>query len=356
MPKMENGGKLRQIPLDQIIVTDNVRTDYTDIEELAASIEMVGQLEPVLVKHIGKNSDTQLDEYELVAGYRRRLAHILLKEKGNGYTSIDAIIVQGDKLTIQLVENLQRADLTPKDREAGICQLAQSGISNKEIAARLSKSEPFVSRNLAAHKVRSSLVQAVMEQIKSTDSMEDAGVWLQAINDLSTQALCEIQGVKKGALIAISKKLIDGGGTVACARQLMREYNAPRKEPAQAPAKETKTDDVEEPSSDDSIDPLVDEENTLDTEDGASVDTELYKKLTAGDTAPKSPPAKKSSQPPARTLEEPPHKQVSLNSVQVVIRDYIEKISKNEAGYEFEYKTDAAYEIWSLLLEELAEA
>jgi len=355
MPKLETAGKLRQIPVDQIIENGNVRTDYADIEELAASIESVGQLEPVLVKPPVKNNDTGLDEFELVAGFRRRRAFLYLKSKGQGFTLMDAVIVSGDKLTLQLVENLQRSDLSPMDREAGIYQLSKAGVSNKEIAARLSKSEPFVSRNLGAYKVRTILVQAATADIKADESGSDddaiirrdaAKQWLADINGLSTQALCEIQSVKKDALIPISKRLIAGGGTVACARRLVQELSFQKKPPA-ATAVETETLDISMDGSGDNVEPLMD-------------DAVLAESGDAGEAAPPEPAVKPQSgkkapaQPPARTLEEPPHKKVNLNSVQVVIRNYIETISKKEAGYEFEYKTDAAYEIWSLLLAELA--
>ena|GEM_PF-769194 len=368
MPKMENAGKLRQIPIDQIVVTDNVRTEFQDIEELAASIQTVGLIEPIIVKALGKNDESGLDEFELVAGDRRRRAFLYLREKGESYTMIDAIVTTGDKLTLQLVENLQRSDLIPRDREAGIFKLSQNGVSNKEIAARLSKGEPFVSRNLAAYKVRLVLQKASVAEVTRLENAEKtwgdnpppgaidelyaAKQWLVDINELSTQALCEIQGVKKDALVPISKRLIAGGGTVSCARQLMKEYNAPRKEPALVPAEEAPPEDTEADAplaSGDDIDPLAGDDGV---ENAAG---EGEPSLPAPTSSPKAPPSKKAgAQAPARELIEPPHKMVNLNSVQVVIRDYIKKVSEGQAGYEFEYKTDAAYEIWSLLLSELA--
>jgi ParB/RepB/Spo0J family partition protein len=355
MPKMENAGKLRQIPIDQIIENENVRTEYADIEELAASIKAVGQLEPVLVKSLGKNKKTQLEEFDLIAGFRRRRAFQYLKDNGDGFTMIDAVVVSGDKLTLQLVENLQRSDLTPRDREAGIYQLNRAGVNNKEIAARLSKSDAFVSRNIGAYKVRSHLVKAATEELERCEEKGDktkidaTKKWLDDINELSTQALCEIQGIKKDILIPISKRLIAGGGTVACARQLVRDYNAPKKEPPPAPEetapKETESEpDVSMGGGD--IDPLSESTTEGDGEAGEGEPTK---------TTPKAPSTKQTStQPPVRVLEEPPHKNVDLNSVQRVIQTYIDKVGDLESGYSYEFKTNAAYEIWSLLLAELA--
>jgi hypothetical protein len=107
------------------------------------------------------------------------------------------------------------------------------------------------------------------------------------------------------------------------------------------------------------IDPLMNEDSIA-AETAEPADS-TFEKLTGGDTVDarnlgdtKTAPAKKSGTPPARVLEEPPHKKVDLNSVQSVLQKYIDQIEKTEAGYIFEYKTDAAYEIWSLLLAELA--
>jgi len=340
MPKLENAGRFRQIPLDRIIVGENVRTDYSDIEELADSILAVGQLEPVLVKSLGKDGDTGLERFEIVAGHRRRLACIRLRERGESVTMIDALIVSGERLTIQLVENLQRADLNPRDRESGIYQLSQSGVSNKEIAARLSKNVSFISRNLTAHKIRSS----VEKELKASMVAEYAEKRVAEVAKISTQALSEITGVKKGHLVDIVLKLIDNGGTLSCARQLMSEYNLRGNAPMLVPADKALSEKIEGEESGDP--PLMDED--------ASPPDSCEPILPAPET--KTTSAKKpASQAPARMLETPPSKKVDLNSVQMVIQAYIDKVNKGDAGYEYEYKTGAAYEIWAFLLAELAE-
>ncbi|MCL2410092.1 MAG: ParB N-terminal domain-containing protein [Treponema sp.] len=332
MPKLENAGRFRQIPLDQIIVGENVRTDYNNIDELANSILTVGQLEPALVKSLGKNNDTGLEMFEIVAGHRRRLACLRLRERGESVSMLDSVIVSGERLTLQLIENLQRDDLSPRDREAGIYKLAQSGITNKEIAARLSLNGTFISRNLTAYKIRSAAEKEAQGDKKR----------ITEISNISTQALSEITGVKKEHMARMVQKLIDGGGTLSCARQLMREYNSSNKEPSLVSIDNTSPEKNE---SAEFSDPLMDDD-TLPDDGNIHVLPPQETKTTS---------AKKSaSQSPARTLEIPPHKKVDLNSVQVVIQEYIDKVSSGEAGYEYEYKTDAAYEIWALLLAELA--
>jgi ParB/RepB/Spo0J family partition protein len=375
---MESAGKMRQISLAQIRESGNVRTDYADIEELAESIRTVGLIEPVAVKSLGKNADG-LEEFELVAGYRRHRAFQYLCDQGESFSMIDAVVVQGDTLTIQLVENLQRSDLSPRDREAGIFQLAEAGHGIKEIAAKLSKGEPFVSKNLVAHKVRGNLEKEALAAIKRIEGivtvldknppiglkdenqrnealagLETAKKWLADIYDLSTQALNEIQGIKKESLVDMSHRLINEGGTVAAARRLMREYNG-KAEPPLIPPKE-----MEPVHAKGDTDPLAG--NTADDAgDSSGGDDAGEAAFDPGNAegpspAPQRPaPAKK----PAESLsmrnlgDPPPHKMVDLNSVQVIIKEYIDLIGNTEAGASYQYKTDAAYEIWAHLLKRL---
>jgi len=333
MPKMEAAGRVRQISLAQIVENGNVRNDYTEIEELAESIKINGLIEPIAVKALGKD-ENDIEKYELVAGFRRHRAFRYLCDKGENFSMIDVVIVTGDKLTIQLVENLQRSDLTHTEQEAGIYKLAESLGSNKETAARLGKSDFFVARNVTAHRIRCALYNFGINT-----------------NSLSTKALCAIQSLSGERLKGIGQKLVAGGGSASLAQRLMREHNAGTAKAEtliqpEEPEPET-LDDTSEPH--DNVDDGIEHDENLDTTD--------VNEPTLPTAEPRNSPAKKTGKKTsARVLEEPPHKQVDLNSVQVVIQGYIDKIGSSEAGYEYEYKTNAAYEIWSLLLAELAES
>jgi len=336
MPKMENAGRVRQISLAQIVENGNVRKDYTDIKELAESIKMNGLIEPIAVKALGKD-DNEIDKYDLVAGFRRRRAYQYLCDKGENFSMIDVVIVTGDKLTIQLVENLQRADLTHSEQEAGIFKLVESLGSNKEAAHRLGKSDFFVAHNIAAYRTRTTL--------------EKFGINTASV---STAALNEIQSLSGDKLKEVGIKLVAGGGTKSLARQLMREHNSStakaetliqsdepkRPEPAEAP---------------DNCEPQnvpTDDDNTDTKEPSVTTDIE-EPKLPTAESGGNSTAKKTVAKAPTRKLEEPPHMEVSLNSVQLVIKSYIDKIENIQAGYEYTHKTEAAYEIWASLLSEL---
>src|SRR5450755_2539252 len=76
----ETGERLHKIPLEQIVANKlQVRTEFSDssIEELAATIESHGLLEPIVVRRIAESPTVGLSEvssperYELIAGERR---------------------------------------------------------------------------------------------------------------------------------------------------------------------------------------------------------------------------------------------------------------------------------------------
>ena len=97
--------------------------DQASLDSLAASIEGVGLLQPIVVRPAG-------DGYVLVAGERRLRAVRQL-----GHAEIAAVIREetddATNLTEALVENLQREDLNPLEEAAAYRQLLEVlGISD----------------------------------------------------------------------------------------------------------------------------------------------------------------------------------------------------------------------------------
>jgi len=102
-----------QLPVEQIILPDDhVRTDMdkAKLANLAASIDEVGLLQPVIVVE-------QENGYLLVAGVRRLLACKLL-----GVAEVPALILSNDAAVrqVQIIENIQREELNPIDRAMAI--------------------------------------------------------------------------------------------------------------------------------------------------------------------------------------------------------------------------------------------
>jgi ParB family transcriptional regulator, chromosome partitioning protein len=126
---------------------DQVRRqfDQDELNQLAASLRDVGQLQPVTVRY-----DDATDRYVLIAGERRYRAAVIA-----GLPRLRAIVDNGpadrDRIThLQLVENALRVDVTPLESAVAYRQLMEAwGCTQIELAARLNVSQSKVSRTLA---------------------------------------------------------------------------------------------------------------------------------------------------------------------------------------------------------------
>ncbi len=110
--------------------------DTAALAELTASIRTKGVLQPVLVRPNGKG-------FELVAGHRR-----LAAAKAAGLQTIPAIartLSDVEVLEVQIIENLQRADLHPLEEAEGYRVLhAKHGYSAEDLAVKVGKSKAYV--------------------------------------------------------------------------------------------------------------------------------------------------------------------------------------------------------------------
>ena len=129
--------------------------DEQQIEELAASIRERGLIQPLVVRKVNGS-------FELIAGERRLRAITKL-----GQTSVKVVVHEAtdqEVAELALIENLQRADLTPLE-EAEQYRLLQEkfGMKQETIAQHVGKS-----RAVVANMVRLlDLVPAVREMLES---------------------------------------------------------------------------------------------------------------------------------------------------------------------------------------------
>jgi ParB family chromosome partitioning protein len=333
MPKFESPGTVKKINLAQIVETGNVRKDYDGIDELAATIKANGQLQPVLVKAHGKTGDG-LDKFELVAGHRRIRAFRHLCENGDDFSRIDAIVVTGDKLTLQLIENLQRTDLTPHERETGIFEMSKQGnVSAKDVAAMLGKNERFIWRNLTAHNVRNLAAKNGIDT-----------------SNISTTTLCELSAALDDDIPRLLEYLKEEGGTTAAARRIRQEYRDKAESP---PEPEAGTKDISTGFNKSDPDSSFSDDEFS---DGVSPDIDVNPKQDGGDSEKQSIGKHLSEQRDhlpreTRTLAnfDPQHKQVDMNNVLVIIKDYIDHIEESYTEPLLSYKRDAAWDIIALL-------
>ena len=127
------------------------------LEELASSIKEHGILQPLLVTY-----DAENDGYILVAGERRLRAARLA-----GLDYVPVLVRQAtdqQRLELALIENVQRADLTPLETAEAYRQLAEDfHLSHEAIAAQVGKSRVTVTNTLRLLKLPIEVRQALAD-------------------------------------------------------------------------------------------------------------------------------------------------------------------------------------------------
>src|SRR5580700_11053353 len=135
----------QDIPLNRIqeSKTNPRRTfDETKLAELAGNIRQHGVLQPVLVRPLPDGED---GFFELVAGARRYRA-----SKIAGRETIPATVrelTDTECLELQLIENLQRADVHELDEARGyaaLMQLQPGAYTVETLAGKIGRSEKYV--------------------------------------------------------------------------------------------------------------------------------------------------------------------------------------------------------------------
>jgi ParB family chromosome partitioning protein len=154
------------LPLDQDayeIAIDHVEPDPqqprktfddAELQNLAASIRENGLLQPIVVYRA-----EEPDRYRIIAGERRYRAAILA-----GRTTVPCLEMPAgfDRALIdqlQLVENIQRADLQPMEASIAIeAYMSRHALSQREAARRLGKPLSFVAELLAIRRIPGDLL------------------------------------------------------------------------------------------------------------------------------------------------------------------------------------------------------
>jgi len=119
------------------------RTTFDGLDVLIESVKQFGLLQPILVRPIRDEPEA----YEIVAGERRWRAaqKAQLHDVPVVLRSLDDL----ESLQLGLVENLQRADLSPIDEAAGLRRLISDfNQTQEDVAKTVGKSRPHVANTL----------------------------------------------------------------------------------------------------------------------------------------------------------------------------------------------------------------
>ncbi|MGN6757778.1 MAG: ParB/RepB/Spo0J family partition protein [Thermomicrobiales bacterium] len=117
--------------------------DDERLAELTESIRIHGILQPLLVTRVAGDEVA----YRIIAGERRWRA-----ARAAGLTRVPVVVKEttpGEQLELALVENVQRADLSPLEEAAAYRQLAgEFGLTQEQIAGRVGRSRVAIANTL----------------------------------------------------------------------------------------------------------------------------------------------------------------------------------------------------------------
>ena len=148
-----NGAEYQTLPLGQILPNRfQPRDNFNDaqIDELVASIESEGLLQPISVR---KATD---GKFEIIAGERRYRACKKLQKE-----TIPVRVLEVDDIAsaaLALIENLQRTDLNPVEEARGYQTLMKEfGLTQEKVAQRVGRSRAYIANALRLLQLEESL-------------------------------------------------------------------------------------------------------------------------------------------------------------------------------------------------------
>jgi len=212
----EREGSLRELPVAEIKPNryqPRRAFDPAALKELKDSLQANGLLQPVVVRRAESG-------YELVAGERRWRA-----AKELHWKKIPAVVRDVDEqtlLTLALVENLQRASLSPIDEAEGYERLGREfRLSHADIAHAVGRE-----RSTVANAVR------LLQLPKSVQQLLDAG----ALSAGHARALLSLDDMKE--MVRLAREAVAHDWSVRETEQRTRG-GGDSKKPGQAKAKRT---------------------------------------------------------------------------------------------------------------------
>ena len=159
--------RFEEVDVDEIEVdSSQPRLSPGDLGELKASIKSFGILQPIILTPTQGNTKP----FRILAGERRFTA-----AKDLNFQKVPAIIrsvEQHERLSIQIVENLHRKDLTVLEEAKGYRRLINEfGLSQAEVGRKFGKSKSSINQTLRILDLPHDKVNAVQMSDRSTKSV-----------------------------------------------------------------------------------------------------------------------------------------------------------------------------------------
>tara|TARA_B100001094_G_C18192124_1_gene808015 strand:- start:3904 stop:4830 length:927 start_codon:yes stop_codon:yes gene_type:complete len=183
------------VSVDDVVSKVQIRKQFKYIDELGASILEEGQQTPIIVAP--KNAE---GKYVIQKGERRWRACKFVHKK-----EIDIIVNQKelsalDEVAGELIENIQRDDLTSLEIAHALKVFIEDGWSQKEIAKRLGKNKSFVSAHLGLLKLPDCVMHLVHNGVTSDTETLNSLRLLHKVSSQDCEKLCkvaQIQGISR---------------------------------------------------------------------------------------------------------------------------------------------------------------
>jgi ParB family transcriptional regulator, chromosome partitioning protein len=200
----EREGSLVELPIQAIKPNPfqpRQTVDPAALEELVSSIKQAGLLQPVVVRRANGGGG-----YELIAGERRLRACQQL-----GWERIPAVQRDADDrtlLTLALIENLQRDDLSPVDEARGYERLiAEFNLAQQDVADAVGRDRSTVANALRLLK----LPEVVLQMLHEGNLSVGHGRALLALEDPRVVTNLAREAVAQGLSVREVEDRVRGG-------------------------------------------------------------------------------------------------------------------------------------------------
>jgi ParB family chromosome partitioning protein len=220
--------------------------DQTEIQELAQTISEHGLLQPIVVREFRPG------EYEIIAGERRFRAVKLLE-----WEKIPAIVEKmsdAESASLALIENLQRAQLSPVEEAQAYKQLMEfNNLTQAALAKGMGKSQSFVANKLRLLKLIKPVQNVILDgriterhgrALLGLDEDQQRTLLMEIVNQHwnvreTEDAVARLLGKPTSAEKA-AQQALEQAAEASDAAEPAQASSEPAKQTAKTPAKKTR--------------------------------------------------------------------------------------------------------------------